>query len=487
MAFCFPGIDFPHQHYNGFHFEPFLASIRPSFIFFYYSKNKPVTVSNPNSSHDHIHILKAHKIERDQHPISRKFISENALKVMRHLNRSGFEAYLVGGAVRDMMLNKQPKDFDVATNATPEEIRKLFKNARIIGRRFRIVHVLFGKEIIEVTTFRGHHNAQENENHGTHSSMSNDQGMLLRDNVFGSIEEDALRRDFTVNALYYSSKDFCVYDFVNGIDDIHNKTLRLIGDPLMRFKEDPVRILRALRFAAKLQFTLDKDTLAEIDSHADLLTHIPAARLFDEFIKLFISGHAVDTYYQLKEHHLLKFLIYSSDIMFSNPIHEALIKQAFINTDQRLGIGKSINTGFIFSVLLWPALCHAKAEFERENMTPFAALQAAANRVIHEQSQLTSLPKHIQTGIKEIWELQDRLTNRYGRRAFKLLEHPKFRAAYDFLLLREEVGEAEPVLGEWWTLFQTMDESEREQAVRDLGTSTANRQKKPRKRKAKIL
>jgi poly(A) polymerase len=448
--------------------------------------NKPVTVSKPHTSQDQTDILKAHKIERDRHPISRKFISDNALKVMRHLNRSGFEAYLVGGAVRDMMLNLQPKDFDVATNATPEEIRKLFKNARIIGRRFRIVHVLFGKEIIEVTTFRGHHNSQENENHSNHSSLSNDQGMLLRDNVFGSVEEDALRRDFTVNALYYSSKDFCVYDFVNGMQDIQHKTLRLIGDPLMRFKEDPVRILRALRFAAKLQFTLDKDTLAEIDNHADLLSLIPAARLFDEFIKLFISGHAVETYYQLKEHHLLKFLIHSSDNILANPIHEALIQQAFINTDQRLGIGKSINTGFIFSVLLWPALCKAKAEFEQDNLTPFAALQAAAQSVLQEQSQLTSLPKHIQTGIKEIWELQDRLENRHGRRAFKLLEHPKFRAAYDFLLLREEVGEIESGLGEWWTSFQIQDETAREQSVRDLGASTSNRQKKPRKRKAKI-
>lgn len=441
----------------------------------------PKTITSP----DPLSTLNARKIERSQHPISRKFISDNALKVMRHLNKSGFDAYLVGGAVRDMLLDRLPKDFDIATNATPEEIRRLFKNARIIGRRFRIVHVLFGREVIEVTTFRGHHNAADTADLGKHSSQTNDQGMLLRDNVFGSIEDDALRRDFTVNALYYSSKDFCVYDFVNGIDDIKHKTLRLIGDPLVRFKEDPVRILRALRFAAKLGFTLDKDTLTEIDNHADLLSLIPPARLFDEFAKLFISGHALEAYEQLKQHHLLKYLIDSSDLIINNATYEALAKQAFINTDDRLQQGKSVNPAFLFAVLLWPALIRARTEYEHD-MPAYAAIQAAANRVISDQSKLTSMPKHIQGSIKDIWELQERLTGRHGRRAFKLLEHPKFRAGYDFLLLREQAGEIPSGLGEWWTAFQTQSEAEREDSVRNLGASPAGAGKRPpRKRKAK--
>lgn len=439
------------------------------------SNSKNITSSEPN----------AHKIERDSHSISRKHISDNALKVMRHLNKSGFDAYLVGGAVRDLLLGKHPKDFDIATNATPEEVRRLFKNARIIGRRFRIVHVLFGREIIEVTTFRGHHDTENNENLAKNSSQTSTQGMLLRDNVFGSIEEDALRRDFTVNALYYSSKDFCVYDFVNALDDIKHKKLRLIGDPAIRFKEDPVRILRALRFAAKLDFQLDKHTYVQIDEHAELLSHIPAARLFDEFGKLFITGHAVKTYNELKQHQLLKFLIYSIDEAIKNPIHEALARQAFINTDERLSQNKSVTPAFIFAVLLWPALNTAKESLKNDDLPTFALIHAAANTVIQKQSQLTSLPKYIQSALKDIWELQERLLHRNGRRAFKTLEHPKFRAAYDFLLLREQAGEIAPGLGDWWTAFQTQTELEREDSVRNLGPAPNNKTKRPRKRKAK--
>jgi len=439
-----------------------------------------VSSSNPLSSSNI-----AHRIERDKHPISRKFISEHALKVMRHLNNSGFESYLVGGAVRDLLLNKRPKDFDVATNATPEEIRKLFKNARIIGRRFRIVHVLFGREVIEVTTFRGHHPQDEEQPNNKHTSLTNDQGMLLRDNVFGSVEEDALRRDFSVNALYYSSKDFCVYDYTNGIEDLKKQELRLIGDPAQRFKEDPVRILRALRFAAKLQFTIEPSTYEQIDGHAELLSLIPAARLYDEFSKLFLSGFAFASYTQLKQHEMLKYLISSHEIFSTIGTYEKLIIQGLLNTDDRIQQNKSINPAFLFSVLLWPSFLQAQQQFLQEQVPIFAAMQLAASRVLDEQSRLTSLPKHIQSTIKEIWELQERLSHRHGRRAFKTFEHPKFRAGYDFLLLREQVGEIPPSLGQWWTDFQTQTENEREEAVRQLGASPLNRNKKPRKRKAK--
>ncbi len=426
----------------------------------------------------------ANKIERERHPISRRDISDNALKVMKRLSNAGYESFLVGGAVRDMMLGKHPKDFDVATDATPEEVRKLFKNARIIGRRFRIVHVLFGREIIEVTTFRGHHDAND-DNNCKNTSAASEHGMLLRDNVFGSVEEDALRRDFSVNALYYSSKDFCVYDFANGVNDIHDKILRLIGDPDTRFKEDPVRILRAIRFAAKLGFTIEKSTEAIIKPDAELLKNIPPARLFDEFLKLFVSGHAIETYEQLKKYELLHYLIRSSNLIINNSQNERFILQALQNTDDRISIGKSVTPAFIYATFLWPSLCNVKAEFEKDGLPALAATHAAANIIIQQQAPATTIPKRIQVTMKEIWELQIRLNNRTGGRAYKLLEHPKFRAAYDFLLLREQVGEIEPGLGEWWTQFQIQNDSERQQSLSQLSGGLGNRKRKPRKRKPK--
>lgn len=429
----------------------------------------------------------AHRIERDHHSISRRNISDNALKVMKRLSLAGYEAFLVGGAVRDMMLDKHPKDFDVATNATPEEIRKLFKNARIIGRRFRIVHVLFGREIIEVTTFRGHHDAID-KNNCNNSSVTNEDGMLLRDNVFGSIEEDALRRDFSVNALYYSSKDFCVYDFANGVSDINNKIIRLIGDSDARFKEDPVRILRAIRFAAKLNFTIIKSTEVLITADAELLKNIPPARLFDEFLKLFVSGYALETYYQLKKYNLLPYLIHSNDLITNNIQNEKFIIQALSNTDDRIRIGKSITPAFIYAIFLWPSLCKIKTNLEKDGLPSLAATHTSAHIVLQQQASITSIPKRIQITIKEIWELQTRLNNRTGGRALKMLEHPRFRAAYDFLLLREQVGEIASGLGEWWTQFQNQNDTEKDQSIKQLFVSTDDKRKqKPRKRKPRPI
>ena len=401
---------------------------------------------------------------------------------MKRLDGAGFEAFLVGGAVRDMMLGKQPKDFDVATDATPEEVRKLFKNARIIGRRFRIVHVMFGREIIEVTTFRGHHD--NNGNHCKNSSAASEHGILLRDNVYGSVEEDALRRDFTVNALYYSCKDFCVYDFTNGVSDIEKKVLRLIGDPDTRFKEDPVRILRAIRFAAKLGFTIDQTTEEIIGPDAELLKKISPARLFDEFLKLFVNGHAVETYEQLKKYGLLQYLICAWKQILESPKREAFVIQALKNTDDRIKSDKSVTPAFIYAAFLWPSLCSIREEFEQDGLPPLAATHAAANIAFQQQAPATAIPKRIQATIKEIWELQVRLNNRTGGRAFKLLAHPRFRAAYDFLLLREQVNELEPGLGEWWTQFQVQNDSERQQSLGKLANSQPGKPKrKPRKRK----
>lgn len=385
---------------------------------------------------------------RDEHPVSRKLISPNALKVMRQLRDAGFNAFLVGGAVRDMILGNTPKDFDVATDATPEQIKRIFRNARIIGRRFRIIHVQFGKEIIEVTTFRGHH-----ENSNSQQAVSNDDGMLLRDNVFGTIEEDALRRDFSINALYYSSSDFCVYDFTNGVQDIRQHTLRLIGDPVTRYKEDPVRMLRAVRFASKLNFTIETHTANAIAECATLLNNIPSARLFDESLKLFCSGYGEKTFLALQQQSLLSFLLADSQRFSQQPAWQALVLTALRNSDARLQQGKSITPAFIFAAMLWPHLQHQLTLPQYRQMPPLQAMHSASNDIMLQQTRI-SIPKRIQISIREIWELQIRLEgNRQGNRPLRLLQQPKFRAGYDFLLLREQSGETTPGIGQWWTDF----------------------------------
>ena len=417
--------------------------------------------------------------QRDQHPVSRKQISNNTLKVMKQLRDAGFRAYLVGGAVRDMILGKHPKDFDVATDATPEQIRKIFRNSRIIGRRFRIIHVHFGREIIEVTTFRGHHKAEA----GNHVSASNEQGMLLRDNVYGTIEEDALRRDFTINALYYSSEDFCVYDFTDGFNDLQNKVLRLIGDPAQRYREDPVRILRAVRFAAKLGFSLDDTTFHAIDENAPLLRNIPPARLFDELLKLLCTGYGEQSLEQLLEHRLLAHLISNSERITADPQALQLLQTALSNSDTRVKKDMGISPTFILAALFWPHLKQSEAGLASNKLPPLTTRQQAADIVLQQQSSYTSIPKRIQLGIKDIWEMQLRLQSRRGNRVLRLLQHPRFRAGYDFVLLREQCGEQLDGLGQWWTDLQNMDEEQQQQAVQAVAGSAAG--KKPRKRPAR--
>ncbi len=418
-------------------------------------------------------------IPRDKHPVSRKLISINALKVMQRLNQSGFQAYLVGGAVRDALLGKKPKDFDVGTDATPEQIRKLFKNARIIGRRFQIIHIRYGREIIEVTTFRGNHD--NTEQNSSQQSSANDHGMLLRDNVFGTVEEDAQRRDFTVNAFYYSCENFAVYDFAQGMQDIEQRKIRLIGDPAKRYKEDPVRILRAVRFCAKLDFTLEKETEAAIAEHAALLDKIPAARRFDELLKLFISGYSVNTYHQLNQHHLMPYLLHQHQVFNDDGIWQKFIQQALINTDQRLNSGKSITPAFLLAVFLWPTVKEMMTFFEADDFPAMPALHAAANKAIAQQTLKTSIPKRFQTTMKEIWELQLRLPHTQGKRAQKNYEHPRFRAAYDFLLLREQAGEIDAGLGEWWTQHQ-IDNPKPQQEFKNHSTTNTS-DERPRRRR----
>ena len=421
------------------------------------------------------------EIPRDQHNVSRSMISEPAKKVLNRLNKAGYEAYLVGGGVRDILLGEQPKDFDIATDATPEEVHELFRNSRLIGRRFRIVHVLFGREVIEVTTFRGNAGNGSDDTDEEDDRRTNEHGLLLRDNVYGNQEEDALRRDFTVNALYYCIRDFTVIDYAGGMDDLNNRQLRLIGDPETRYREDPVRMLRAVRFAAKLGFTIEPVTEAPIRELAPLLSHIPPARLFEEVLKLFSAGYGEATWYLLQQYDLLAPLFPETVRAINDGQPDALIVRALQNTDDRLRQGKSVTPYFMYAALLWPAL---QAEWQRrqDNGEPVQpALHQSIGKVIGRQIQATSIPKRFSGPMKEIWELQMRLPRRQGKRAYAIMEHPRFRAAYDFLLVREAAGEIEPGLGQWWTDFQAADEREREQMLSQLGQQGPRKRRRRRK------
>ncbi len=420
------------------------------------------------------------EIPRDQHNVSRSMISEPAKKVLHRLNKSGYEAYLVGGGVRDILLGGKPKDFDIATNATPEEVHDLFRNSRLIGRRFRIVHVLFGREMIEVTTFRG--NAKDvQDDLADDEHQTSEHGQLLRDNVYGSQEEDALRRDFTINALYYCIRDFTVIDYANGVNDLNNRQIRLIGDPETRYREDPVRMLRAIRFAAKLGFDIEPETRAPIRELAVLLINIPPARLFDEVLKLFSAGYGEVTYDLLREYNLLAPLFPETVAALDAGQPDELIRQALRNTDARIAQGKSVTPYFMFAAMLWPAL---QVEWRRrqDNGDPVQpALHGAIGRVIGQQVQSTSIPKRFSGPMKEIWELQMRLPRRQGKRAFGTMSHPRFRAAYDFLLVREASGEIEPGLGQWWTDFQNTDEAGQTKMIAQTGDASPRKRKKKRK------
>lgn len=416
-------------------------------------------------------------IPRDQHSISRKNISPAAIKIIKQLEDAGFAAYLVGGGVRDLLLGSNPKDFDVATNAKPEEVKRIFRSARIVGRRFQIVHVRMGREIIEVTTFRGHHEES--------SSARSQDGMLLRDNVYGTLETDAMRRDFTVNALYYTLKDFSVIDYCNGMEDLKHRTLRIIGDPATRYKEDPVRILRALRFAAKLGFSIEPKTAKPIRELSGLLLNVSDARLFEEVLKLFLGGSATATFNLMREYDLLTHLFPGTDkaLKAGDELGANLIEQCMINTDKRIRSDKTVTPAFIYAALLWPALQQQLTALGNQ-MTPTQAWMQASQNVINQQLTRTAVPKRFLIPMREIWDLQQRLPSRLGMRALRTLDHPRFRAAYDFLLMREAAGEVLDGLGVWWTNYQTANDEEREQMVKDIGKQAAGKSaSKPRRRR----
>jgi poly(A) polymerase len=416
-------------------------------------------------------------IPRPEHNISRANISKAALKVLYRLKDGGYQAYLVGGSVRDLLLDGRPKDFDIATDATPEEVRALFNNSRLIGRRFRLAHVRFGREIIEVATFRAPA-SDLNDDH----SVAEGSGRVLRDNVWGTFEDDVWRRDFTANALYYDIRDFSIRDYVGGVADIRNRQLRLLGDPEQRYREDPVRMLRAARFAAKLDFTIEKATAAPIPELAGLLDNIPPARLFDEFGKLFQTGEALKSWQQLKELRLLEHLFpWTMEWLADDPegLRARFIEAALSNTDERVRADKSVTPMFLFAVLLWgPVRTGADMLIEREQMTEVQALVAAAAEMSAVQNARISVPKRFSLPMREIMQMQPRFEKRQGKRALSLLDHRRFRAAYDLLLLRQELGEVDAELVRYWTEVQELPEHQGRQ-TKDID----KRRGKPRRRK----
>lgn len=400
---------------------------------------------------------------------------------MYRLEKAGFKAFLVGGSIRDILLGLQPKDFDIATNAHPEQVHKLFSNSRLIGRRFKLVHVLFGREVIEVATFRASSDKEESS-----AQQQTADGMLTRDNVYGTIEEDAMRRDFTANALYYSATDFNIYDYTNAIEDIEKKQLRLIGVPEDRYREDPVRMLRAIRFAEKLGFSIEPRAEQAISEFAQLMQSVASARLFDEVIKLFVSGHGLKIYFRLKQHTLFAAMLPSVAHTLAKSdaegVYDRLIQAGLENTDRRIREDKPITPAFLYAVLLWPEVHRLWMLKQSEGLPEFPALQQASQAAIESQLSSIMIPKRFLLNMKEIWEMQIRLTKHHGKKAFQIIQLPRFRAGYDFLLLREKAGEIAPGLGDWWTNFQVTNPAPEHKRRPDRPKSPASRRKRPQRK-----
>lgn len=400
-------------------------------------------------------------IPRDQHTLSRKDVSPNALRVLYRLREAGFGAYLVGGAVRDLLVGGQPKDFDVATDATPEQVKQLFRNCRLIGRRFRLAHVVFGREIIEVATFRA------NSDDGS-GDREVENGMLVRDNVYGSIEDDAVRRDFTCNALYYAIEDFSVRDYVGGFEDVLARRMKLIGDPEQRYREDPVRMLRAVRFAAKLNGTIDPATRQPISTMAELIENVPASRLFDEMLKLLTCGHAMDCLRQLRADGLHNGLLPLLDVVLEQPGGEHFVELALERTDARVRAGKTISPSFLFAALLWQQVDVRWKQLRAQGEHTIPALSQAADSVLDEQTEKLAIQRRFSSDMREIWFMQPRFERRMGKTIFRMIEQPRFRAACDFLQLRAAAGEFDSVLAQWWMDLANADDATRADMIEEV-------------------
>lgn len=436
-------------------------------------------------------------IPRDAHSMRNSDLTPNTLKVLQTLIKSGYKAYAVGGCIRDKLMGKEPKDFDVVTNATPDQIKACFRNCRLIGRRFRLAHITFGREIIEVATFRGHHDSEDDNADKEHKpekksaktskdkkevlSSKTDAGQLTRDNIFGSIEEDAARRDFTFNAMYFDVEDESILDFANGMQALENRTIVMIGDSEIRFREDPVRMIRAVRFACKLHMHLPTELANSIKKNAHLMTNIPPARLFEEVSKLLLSGTGVVTFESLLVHNLLTplFPLLTPLLTDVNSKEYQFILNMLKNTDNRINNDQRITPAFLYAAFLWYPMEERAQERMFESAMPLHdAINLASADVLFQQSRRIMIPKRFSIPVREIWGLQLRLQRRQGRKCLQLLTHPRFRAAYDFLLLRGSVEGGDLLeIGQWWTSFQEVSENERIKMINDLP------HKGPRKRR----
>lgn len=408
-----------------------------------------------------------------EHGIDPQLLSPNAIRVTQTLQEAGYKAFIVGGAVRDLLLGVKPKDFDVATNATPEQVKRMFRRAFIIGRRFQIVHVMFGQEIIEVTTFRG--SSSEN-------APKDEHGRVLRDNTFGEQHEDAVRRDFTINAMYYDPAAQTVFDYHNGIADVRSRTLRIIGQPEARYREDPVRLLRVVRFAAKLDFTIAPTTREPIQVMAPLINNVPAARVFDEMLKLLLSGHALACLRQLRKEGLHHGLLPLLDVVLEQPLGEKFVTLALSNTDERVQQGKPVSPGFLFASLLWHQVLEKWNAYQAAGEYPIPALHLAADDVLDTQTEKLALQRKITSDMRDIWAMQPRFDRRVGKSPYKLLEHLRLRAGYDFLLLRCASGEIDQEIGDWWTAFINGDGATRQELIARKPKAEAETQA-PKKRR----
>ncbi|HVO89415.1 MAG TPA: polynucleotide adenylyltransferase PcnB [Casimicrobiaceae bacterium] len=410
----------------------------------------------------------------EHHPVRRDQLSHAARTVIKRLQDEGFKAFIVGGAVRDLLLGIEPKDFDIATSATPEQVKPLFRRAFIIGRRFRLVHVHVGNEVIEVSTFRGMQ---------TGDDATDEHGRLLSDNVYGTQAEDALRRDFTINALYFDPADETIWDYTGGLADIHARRLKLIGTPITRYREDPVRMLRAVRLAAKLGLAIEPKTAEPITPLASLMQNVPPARLFDEMQKLLLSGHATETLRSLRAHGLSHGLLPLLDVILEQPLGQRFIDAALIDTDTRVREDKGVSPSFLFATLLWHEVLATWTAAKNRGERPLPALYAAMDHVLDAQAKRIAIPRRFEATIKEIWSLQPRFEQRGGQRPFRLLEHPRFRAAYDFLALRAKSGEAPQELLDWWTRFQDASTDERVAMLKSDEVPKKRRRSRSRGRK----
>jgi poly(A) polymerase len=391
----------------------------------------------------------------EQHGVARERISSCARKVVGGLQEAGFDAFVVGGAVRDLLIDLEPKDFDVATSATPEEVKDVFRRSRIIGRRFRLVHVMCGQDTVEVSTFRGSANGDDD------SQVRDEHGRILRDNVFGTQAEDAVRRDFTINALFYDPQTQQILDYCGGFGDLRKRIIRMIGKPEERYREDPVRMLRAVRLAAKVGGHIEPRTREPIRELADLLHNVPPARLFEEMLKLLLSGHATECLLQLRNEGLHHGVLPMLDVILEQPMGERFVMLALNRTDERVREDKPVSPAFLFAALLWHEVLAAWKARQAEGLREMPALSAAMDEVIAAQVEKLAIPRRYTADIRELWDLQARLLNRGGRRPYRLLEHPRLRAGYDFLQLRCESGEVEIEVAQWWDRFMQAGDDER--------------------------